>query len=89
MCQNHSLADSLDLEMPDLPDDDGTTKIGGTIIRDGSFTNEKEVSILFTFKQQKSCNLILIIDFSVNILRIILPTVSGKMKMRVVFTKIL
>ncbi|GBC04197.1 hypothetical protein RclHR1_05560017 [Rhizophagus clarus] len=36
------LADSLDLEMPDLPEDDGTTKIGGTIIRDGSLTNEKE-----------------------------------------------
>ncbi|RIA79977.1 armadillo-type protein [Glomus cerebriforme] len=36
------LADSLDLEMPILPEDDGTTKIGGTIIRDGSFTNEKE-----------------------------------------------
>ncbi|CAB4424993.1 unnamed protein product [Rhizophagus irregularis] len=36
------LADSLDLEMPDLPEDEGTTKISGTIIRDGSFTNEKE-----------------------------------------------
>lgn len=45
----YSLADSLDLEMPDLPEDDGTTKIGGTIIRDGSFTNEKEVSILYIF----------------------------------------
>ena len=45
----YSLADSLELEMPDLPEDDGTTKIGGTIIRDGSFTNEKEVSILYIF----------------------------------------
>jgi len=32
--------------MPDLPEDDGTTKIGGTIIRDRSSTNEKEVFIL-------------------------------------------
>jgi hypothetical protein len=42
----YSLADSLDLEMPDLPEDEGTTKIGGTIIRDGSLNNEKEVFIL-------------------------------------------
>jgi hypothetical protein len=32
--------------MPDLPEDEGTTKIGGTIIRDGSLNNEKEVFIL-------------------------------------------
>ncbi|CAG8474585.1 970_t:CDS:10 [Diversispora eburnea] len=36
------LADSLDIDMPDLPEDEGTTKIGGTIIRDGSSTNERE-----------------------------------------------
>ncbi|CAG8467472.1 12964_t:CDS:10 [Funneliformis caledonium] len=36
------LSEALDLEMPDLPEDDGTTKIGGTIIRDKSSTNEKE-----------------------------------------------
>lgn len=39
----NSLADSLDIDMPDLPEDEGTTKIGGSIIRDGSSTNEKEV----------------------------------------------
>lgn len=33
--------------MPDLPEDEGTTKISGTIIRDGSFTNEKEVFVLY------------------------------------------
>ncbi|CAI2187929.1 7012_t:CDS:10, partial [Funneliformis geosporum] len=36
------LSETLDLEMPDLPEDDGTTKIGGTIIRDRSSTDEKE-----------------------------------------------
>ncbi|CAG8551824.1 10052_t:CDS:10, partial [Dentiscutata erythropus] len=36
------LADSLDAEMPDLPEDEGTTKIGGSIIRDGTLPNEKE-----------------------------------------------
>ncbi|CAG8642042.1 10326_t:CDS:2, partial [Cetraspora pellucida] len=36
------LADSLEIEMPDLPEDEGTTKIGGSIIRDGTLLNEKE-----------------------------------------------
>ncbi|CAG8606881.1 31439_t:CDS:10, partial [Gigaspora margarita] len=39
------LADSLDTEMPDLPEDEGTTKIGGSIIRDGTLPNEKEDNI--------------------------------------------
>lgn len=38
--------------MPDLPEDEGTTKISGTIIRDGSFTNEKEVFILYVLTME-------------------------------------
>ncbi|CAG8770008.1 2006_t:CDS:2, partial [Racocetra fulgida] len=33
------------IEMPDLPEDEGTTKIGGTIIRDGTLFNEKEENL--------------------------------------------
>jgi len=37
------LADSLDLEMPDLPEDEGTTKMGGSVVKEGSSSKDKEV----------------------------------------------
>ncbi|CAG8586523.1 8837_t:CDS:10 [Ambispora gerdemannii] len=37
-----TLADSLDLEMIDLPNDEGTTKISSLVVRDGTAVNEKE-----------------------------------------------
>ncbi|CAG8561233.1 3829_t:CDS:10, partial [Paraglomus brasilianum] len=38
------LADSLDLEMPDLPEDEGTTKLGGSVVKEGSSSKDKEDS---------------------------------------------
>ncbi|CAG8501990.1 5188_t:CDS:10 [Ambispora leptoticha] len=37
-----TLADALDLEMIDLPDDAGTTKISSLVVREGTSVNEKE-----------------------------------------------